>query len=181
MSLKRILIVEDTEDNRQILRDLRDNGFRGHLSLELFNKEYWARSADENLKTAMDKIRATVRSALAYISVTIWSTVCWWYGRSTLQRVAMTSLVATNADSRRLRFSLVIALISTTTFGVAVVPMCWDPFGYVPGLTVGPGGGSLADRILDFENNTTSQMAVNRIPTLGWSPRDCTAGVGACP
>jgi 2-keto-myo-inositol isomerase len=50
---------------RQILRDLRDNGFRGHLSLELFNKEYWARSADENLKTAMEKIRATVRSAMA--------------------------------------------------------------------------------------------------------------------
>jgi sugar phosphate isomerase/epimerase len=50
---------------RQILRDLRDIGFRGYLSLELFNKEYWARSADENLKTAMEKIRATVRAALA--------------------------------------------------------------------------------------------------------------------
>ena len=50
---------------RQILRDLRDNGFRGCLSLELFNKEYWARSADENLKTAMEKIRSTVRSAMA--------------------------------------------------------------------------------------------------------------------
>ena len=50
---------------RQILRDLRDSGFRGHLSLELFNKEYWARSADDNLKTAMEKIRAAVRGALA--------------------------------------------------------------------------------------------------------------------
>jgi sugar phosphate isomerase/epimerase len=50
---------------RQILRDLRDNGFRGYLSLELFNREYWTRSADENLKTAMEKIRATVRSAMA--------------------------------------------------------------------------------------------------------------------
>ena len=49
----------------QILRDLRDNGFRGHLSLELFNKEYWARSADENLKTAMEKIRRVVRAAMA--------------------------------------------------------------------------------------------------------------------
>jgi 2-keto-myo-inositol isomerase len=49
----------------QILRDLRDNGFRGYLSLELFNREYWARSADENLKTAMEKIRATVRAAMA--------------------------------------------------------------------------------------------------------------------
>jgi sugar phosphate isomerase/epimerase len=50
---------------RQILRDLRDGGFRGYFSLELFNKGYWAMSADENLKTAMEKIRATVRSALA--------------------------------------------------------------------------------------------------------------------
>ena len=50
---------------RQILRDLRDSGFRGYLSLELFNQEYWARSADENLKTAMEKIRATVRAAMA--------------------------------------------------------------------------------------------------------------------
>ena len=50
---------------RQVLGDLRDNGFRGYLSLELFNKDYWARSADENLKTAMEKIRATVRSAMA--------------------------------------------------------------------------------------------------------------------
>src|SRR4051812_43267191 len=48
-----------------ILRDLRDSGFRGYLSLELFNKEYWTRSADENLKIAMEKIRGTVRSALA--------------------------------------------------------------------------------------------------------------------
>ncbi len=49
----------------QIFRDLRDNGFRGYLSLELFNRDYWTRSADENLKTAMEKIRATVRSAMA--------------------------------------------------------------------------------------------------------------------
>jgi 2-keto-myo-inositol isomerase len=49
----------------QILRDMRDNGFRGYLSLELFNRDYWARSADENLKTAIEKIRATVHSAMA--------------------------------------------------------------------------------------------------------------------
>ena len=49
---------------RQILRDMRDNGFRGHLSLELFNRDYWAKSADENLKTAIEKIRATVRAAM---------------------------------------------------------------------------------------------------------------------
>jgi sugar phosphate isomerase/epimerase len=44
---------------------LRDDGFRGYLSLELFNRDYWARRADENLETAMEKIRATVRSAMA--------------------------------------------------------------------------------------------------------------------
>jgi sugar phosphate isomerase/epimerase len=49
----------------QILRDLRDNGFRGYFSLELFNKEYWAKSADDNLATGLQKIRAVVRQALA--------------------------------------------------------------------------------------------------------------------
>ena len=49
---------------QQIFRDLRDSGFRGYFSLELFNKEYWTKSADENLKTAIEKIRAVVRSAL---------------------------------------------------------------------------------------------------------------------
>jgi sugar phosphate isomerase/epimerase len=49
---------------RQIFRDMRDNGFRGYFSLELFNKEYWTKSADENLKTAIEKIRSTVRAAL---------------------------------------------------------------------------------------------------------------------
>ena len=48
---------------RQILRSLRDSGFRGCFSLELFNREYWARSADENLKTGLEKIRAVVRQA----------------------------------------------------------------------------------------------------------------------
>jgi sugar phosphate isomerase/epimerase len=44
---------------------LRDNGFRGVLSLELFNRDYWSRSADENLKAGLEKIRATVKKALA--------------------------------------------------------------------------------------------------------------------
>lgn len=49
----------------QILRDMRDTGFRGYLSLELFNKEYWTKSADENLKTGIEKIRSVVKQALA--------------------------------------------------------------------------------------------------------------------
>ena len=49
----------------QILRDLRDNGFRGCFSLELFNRDYWTKPADENLKTGIEKIRSVVRQALA--------------------------------------------------------------------------------------------------------------------
>jgi 2-keto-myo-inositol isomerase len=49
----------------QIFRTLRDNGFRGVLSLELFNKDYWKLSADENAKTGIEKIRAAVKKALA--------------------------------------------------------------------------------------------------------------------
>ena len=50
---------------RQILRDLHTSGFHGYLSLELFNREYWTHTADENLARAMEKIRATVRAAMA--------------------------------------------------------------------------------------------------------------------
>jgi 2-keto-myo-inositol isomerase len=50
---------------RHILRDLRDSGFRGYLSLELFNRNYWTRSADDNLKAGIEKIRATIKQALA--------------------------------------------------------------------------------------------------------------------
>jgi sugar phosphate isomerase/epimerase len=49
----------------QILRDMRDNGFRGCFSLELFNRDYWAKPADENLKTGLEKMRAVVTRALA--------------------------------------------------------------------------------------------------------------------
>src|SRR5690606_24888259 len=48
-----------------ILRLLRDNGFRGALSVELFNKEYWQKSAEENARTALEKMRAAVQTALA--------------------------------------------------------------------------------------------------------------------
>jgi sugar phosphate isomerase/epimerase len=50
---------------RQIFRDLRDSGFRGVLSLELFNRDYWSHSADDNLKAGIEKMRATVQGALA--------------------------------------------------------------------------------------------------------------------
>lgn len=49
----------------EIMRDLRDNGFRGYFSLELFNKDYWKNSADQNAQTGLDKIRAVVKKSLA--------------------------------------------------------------------------------------------------------------------
>jgi len=48
-----------------IFRALRDNGFRGYLSLELFNQDYYKKPAEENAKTGIDKVRAAVRKALA--------------------------------------------------------------------------------------------------------------------
>ena len=48
-----------------IFRAMRDNGFRGYLSLELFNQEYYTKTADENAKMGIDKVRAAVRKALA--------------------------------------------------------------------------------------------------------------------
>jgi sugar phosphate isomerase/epimerase len=48
-----------------IFRALRDNGFRGYLSLELFNQEYYKKTADENAKMGLDKVRAAVKKAFA--------------------------------------------------------------------------------------------------------------------
>ncbi|MBS0209653.1 MAG: sugar phosphate isomerase/epimerase [Planctomycetes bacterium] len=48
-----------------IFRTLRDIGFTGYLSLELFNKEYWAQDAATVVKTGLEKTRAAVRKALS--------------------------------------------------------------------------------------------------------------------
>lgn len=47
----------------QILRDLRDVGYRGVLSLELFNRDYWQQDALTVAKTGLEKIRAAVAKA----------------------------------------------------------------------------------------------------------------------
>ncbi|HEY4308656.1 MAG TPA: sugar phosphate isomerase/epimerase family protein [Pirellulales bacterium] len=49
----------------EILRSLRDIGFRGVLSLELFNREYWNQDALLVARTGYDKMRAAVQKALA--------------------------------------------------------------------------------------------------------------------
>jgi sugar phosphate isomerase/epimerase len=50
---------------RTLLRDLRRLGFRGVLSLELFNREYWTQDALTVARTGLEKMRAVVRSSLS--------------------------------------------------------------------------------------------------------------------
>jgi len=48
-----------------LLRDLRALGFRGYLSLELFNRDYWKQDPQEVAKTGLEKMKAVVRASLA--------------------------------------------------------------------------------------------------------------------
>jgi sugar phosphate isomerase/epimerase len=49
----------------RILRDLHASGFRGFLSLELFNREYWKTDAPTVARTGIGKMRSVVRKAFA--------------------------------------------------------------------------------------------------------------------
>lgn len=48
----------------KILRILHDNGFRGALSLELFNREYWKQDAKQVAATGLSKMKNAVAEAL---------------------------------------------------------------------------------------------------------------------
>jgi 2-keto-myo-inositol isomerase len=48
----------------QVLRDLRESGFRRALSLEVFNRDYWKQDVVTVLRTGLDRMRAVVRSSL---------------------------------------------------------------------------------------------------------------------
>ncbi|HEV3162929.1 MAG TPA: sugar phosphate isomerase/epimerase [Isosphaeraceae bacterium] len=48
-----------------LLRDLRAIGYRGMLSLELFNRDYWKQDALAVARTGLEKMRAVVKSSLA--------------------------------------------------------------------------------------------------------------------
>lgn len=50
---------------KEILQSLRATGFRGALSLELFNRDYWRRDALTVAKTGLEKMRAAVEKTLA--------------------------------------------------------------------------------------------------------------------
>jgi sugar phosphate isomerase/epimerase len=47
-----------------ILRTLHEIGFRGALSLEVFNREYWRRDPEEVLREGVEKMRVAVEGAL---------------------------------------------------------------------------------------------------------------------
>jgi 2-keto-myo-inositol isomerase len=46
------------------LRDLREAGFRGVISLELFNRDYWKQDALTVLRAGLGKMRTVVRASL---------------------------------------------------------------------------------------------------------------------
>jgi sugar phosphate isomerase/epimerase len=48
---------------KSILRDLRHIGFRGMLSLELFNRDYWKQDALTVARSGLEKMRAAVRNS----------------------------------------------------------------------------------------------------------------------
>jgi 2-keto-myo-inositol isomerase len=48
-----------------LFRNLKTIGFRGFLSLELFNREYWKQDPLELARSGLEKTRAVVRAALA--------------------------------------------------------------------------------------------------------------------
>src|SRR5205823_5569035 len=48
----------------KLVRDLQRIGFRGVLSLELFNRDYWKQDARTVARTGLEKMRAVVRAAL---------------------------------------------------------------------------------------------------------------------
>jgi 2-keto-myo-inositol isomerase len=49
---------------KAILRELRQIGFKGVLSLELFNRDYWKQDAATVAKTGLEKMQAVVRANL---------------------------------------------------------------------------------------------------------------------
>lgn len=49
----------------KVFRTLRDNGYRGAVSLELFNRDYWKQDAFEVAKTGYEKTKAALAKAFA--------------------------------------------------------------------------------------------------------------------
>ncbi len=61
----RVYLGDGIAPSRMILQTLYKNGFRGMLSLELFNREYWKQDPLLVAKTGLEKIRKTVLESLS--------------------------------------------------------------------------------------------------------------------
>jgi sugar phosphate isomerase/epimerase len=48
-----------------VLKELQSIGFRGFLSLELFNRTYWAQDAEQVARTGLEKLKAVASKAMA--------------------------------------------------------------------------------------------------------------------
>jgi sugar phosphate isomerase/epimerase len=60
----RVYMGDGVAPTSMILQTIYRNGFRGMLSLELFNRTYWQQDALEVARTGLEKMRATVRTAM---------------------------------------------------------------------------------------------------------------------
>jgi len=60
----RVYPGDGTAPLKQIVRILRDIGFKGVLSLELFNRDYWKQDAKEVAKAGLEKMKKVVRESL---------------------------------------------------------------------------------------------------------------------
>jgi sugar phosphate isomerase/epimerase len=61
----RVHVGDGVAPTKEIFRTLRDIGFRGWLSLELFNRDYYKLPAIDVAKTGLAKMKAAVRTALS--------------------------------------------------------------------------------------------------------------------
>ncbi len=61
----RVYLGDGIAPSKMILQTLYKNGFRGMLSLELFNREYWKQDPLLVAKTGLEKIRKTVLDSLS--------------------------------------------------------------------------------------------------------------------
>jgi len=61
----RVYMGDGVAPTSMILQTIYKNGFRGMLSLELFNRTYWEQDALEVARTGLEKMKASVRKAMA--------------------------------------------------------------------------------------------------------------------
>jgi sugar phosphate isomerase/epimerase len=54
----RVMVGEGIADLRRVIANLRAIGYRGPLSLELFNRDLWAKDPAEVVSTGLDRVRA---------------------------------------------------------------------------------------------------------------------------